>query len=441
MILQKYDSYKDSGVEWLGEIPVSWEVERIKDSTYLKARIGWQGLRSEEFEANGDYYCITGTDFEKGTINWDKAYFVSKERYEQDKYIQLKINDLLITKDGTIGKLAIVNEIRKPSTLNTGVFVSRPLKNRYMPKFLYWVLSSDVFTNFIEPKKYGSTIQHLYQNVFLFFSFPLPRINIQKKIVEYIELKTSQIDSKIILLQKKITSYEDLKKSIINETVCKGLNKDVELKDSEIEWIGNISKHWKVERLKNIFNERVEKNKKLDGEPITDNILSVMKDIGVINHKDKGNVGNKMSEDISGYKIVHPKDIVVNKMNVIIGSVGISKEYGALSVVYIILKTKPESHPEFYDYVFRSKYFQKYLRTIATGILEIREAVNSTLFKHQGLPNPPKEEQIQIANYLDEKTTKIDNIISKIKDQITTLKEFRKTLINDVVMGKMRVAE
>jgi len=128
-------------------------------------------------------------------------------------------------------------------------------------------------------------------------------------------------------------------------------------------------------------------------------------------------------------------------MNVLIGSVGISKEFGALSVIYIILKTKPKNNPEYYDYVFRSKYFQKYLRTISTGILEIRECVNSDLFRHQEFPQPPKQEQIQIANYLDEKTSKIDTIISKINDQIETLKEFRKTLINDVVTGKVRIQD
>jgi len=246
---------------------------------------------------------------------------------------------------------------------------------------------------------------------------------------------------KIILLQEKKETYEELKKSLINETVCRGIDKNVELKDSGIEWIGKIPKHWKIERLKNIFDERVEKNLKLEGVPITDNILSVMKDVGVINHRDKGNVGNKMAEDITGYKLVHQRDIVVNKMNVLIGSVGISKEFGALSVIYIILKTKSEGHSEYYDYVFRSKYFQRYLRTIAAGILEIREAVNSNLFRHQELPKPSKEEQIQIAKYLDEKTSNIDKTVSKINDQIESLKEFRKTLINDVVTGKVRIQD
>ena len=211
------------------------------------------------------------------------------------------------------------------------------------------------------------------------------------------------------------------------------------MKDSGIEWIGQIPKHWGVKRLKQIFDERVEKNSLPNGEPVTENILSVMKDVGVINHRDKGLVGNKMSEDITGYKLVHIDDIVVNKMNVMIGSVGISKEFGALSVIYIILKAKSSHVPQFYDYLFSIKRFQKHLRTISTGILEIREAVNMILFMGQEFPVPPKSEQITIAYYLDEKTSKIDKIIKKIDENILAFQEFRKTLINDVVTGKVKV--
>ncbi|MDD4353993.1 MAG: restriction endonuclease subunit S [Candidatus Nanoarchaeia archaeon] len=435
MILQKYDSYKDSGVEWLGEIPKDWEVKRLKD---VYKEIGSGGTPSSE---NLNYYegnipWVRSGDLNNSIVE-DVPFKITNEALNNSSAKMFPKGTFIIAMYGaSVGKMGILG---LDASTNQACCCIVTNKNKIDIKYLYY------YYNFYKPllikDAVGGGQPNISQGLLKLSWLIYPEKNQQTAISNFLDKKTSQIDSKINLLQEKITSYEDLKKSVINETVCRGLNKDVELKDSEIEWIGNIPKHWKVERLKNIFNERVEKNKKLDGEPITDNILSVMKDIGVINHRDKGNVGNKMSEDISGYKIVHPKDIVVNKMNVIIGSVGISKEYGALSVIYIILKTKPESHPEFYDYVFRSKYFQKYLRTIATGILEIREAVNSTLFKHQGLPNPPKEEQIQIANYLDEKITKIDNIISKIKDQINTLKEFRKTVINDVVTGKVRVEE
>jgi len=437
MILQKYDSYKDSGEEYLGKIPEEWSFFRIdKIGTIIR---GNTGFTKDELLKEGTYVALQyGKTYKVNEVNESFNFYVNDEFYKPSQVVT-KGDIVLISTSETLEDLGHTCFYNRNSL---GLIGGEQILLKPNPKFIfdkYMFYFSKVFSN--EFKKYATGLK-VYRfntdnvkNIFI----SIPSKEEQTQIASFLEKKTSQIDSKIRILQEKITSYEELKKSVINETVCRGLNKEVELKDSEIEWIGEVPSHWKIERLKNIFNERVEKNLKLGGEPITDNILSVMKDIGVINHRDKGNVGNKMSEDITGYKIVHPKDIVVNKMNVIIGSVGISKEYGALSVIYIILKTKPESHPEFYDYVFRSKYFQKYLRTIATGILEIREAVNSTLFKHQGLPNPPKEEQIQIAKYLDEKTTKIDNIISKIKDQVETLKEFRKTLINDIVTGKVRV--
>jgi type I restriction enzyme S subunit len=269
----------------------------------------------------------------------------------------------------------------------------------------------------------------------------LPHKSIQNKLASYLDIQASKIDQELFFLEEKIEKYRELKQTLIAHTILRGLDKNVELKDSEVEWIGDIPKHWGTDRLKNIFNERVGKNLDIKtGEAVTSNILSVMKDIGVINHRDKGNVGNKMSEDITNYKLVYPNDIVVNKMNVMIGSVGISKEFGALSVIYIILITKKDSYSKYYDYFFKMKAFQKSLRRIATGILEIREAVNMTLFMQEMMTKPPYDEQVAIANYLDEKTSKIDSIVEAIGKKIEVLKEFRKTLINDVVTGKVKVA-
>lgn len=440
MILEKYPSYKDSGVEWLGKIPENWEVKRIKEISQIKGRIGYRGYTKEDLVAKGEGAIVLGAGEinEKGYTQLEKTQYLSWAKYYESPEIMLKVNHILIVQRGsTIGKVGLINKNIGKATINPTMAIIKNIKIN--PKFLLYNLMSIRVQNFIKSQKYSTAIPMISQdNIGNYIIFNISN-NLQEKIVVYLDKKTSLIDQKINILQDKKISYEELKKTLINETVCRGVNKDVELKEANANWVGEIPSHWNVERLKNIFEERVEKNLNLEDLPITTNILSVMKDIGVINHRDKGNVGNKMSEDITGYKLVYPKDIVVNKMNVLIGSVGISKEFGALSVIYIILKTKSKNCPEYYDYVFRSKYFQKYLRTISTGILEIRECVNSNLFRHQEIPQPPKQEQIQIAKYLGEKTSKIDEIISKLKDQITTLTEFRKTLINDVVTGKVRV--
>ena len=149
-------------------------------------------------------------------------------------------------------------------------------------------------------------------------------------------------------------------------------------KDSGIEWFSEIPDHWKSIRLKNLFQESLEQN----WDKKCTFYLSVLKDIGVIPYHEKGNKGNKISDDTSNYRLVKKDDIVVNSTNVCIGSVGISKYDGCLSsVMYIILRPKKLTNSEYYDYLFKIRTFQKHLRKISNGILEVREYLNKTLFK------------------------------------------------------------
>ena len=208
-----------------------------------------------------------------------------------------------------------------------------------------------------------------------------------------------------------------------------------QFKDSGVEWIGEIPEGWGLSPLKRIIREKSLKNFK-NGTFITDNILSVMKDRGVINYNDKGNVGNKVSEDITGYKLVSKGDLVVNKMNITIGSLGIAPEDGALSVVYLVYEAKHESHLQYVRYCMNTRHFQNKQRQIATGILEIRESVNKVLFDAQLMPLPPLPEQQAIANYLDAKTKSIDDKVENLKARVKLLAELKQALIYETVTGK-----
>ncbi|MFZ3579150.1 restriction endonuclease subunit S [Virgibacillus sp. DJP39] len=209
---------KDSGVEWIGEIPEHWGLTKIKYTTYVKGRIGWQGLRSDEFIDEGPHL-VTGTDFENGRISWNKCYHISEKRYKEAPAIQLKESDLLITKDGSIGKLAIVEGKPDQAILNSGIFVTRPLKSDYIPKYLFWMLSSDVFKNYIEYFSSGSTIKHLYQETFVNFSYQFPDLIEQNEIVKYLGKKTSEIDTVIKTIKNQIEILTDYKKSLLYEAV------------------------------------------------------------------------------------------------------------------------------------------------------------------------------------------------------------------------------
>lgn len=196
------------------ELMDSWKQINLGKSATLKARIGWQGLTTAEYLSSGDYYLVTGTDFLNGFIDWDNCVHVEKERYDQDKYIQLQVDDILVTKDGTIGKVAIVDKIVKPTTLNSGVFVIRPLGKSFYPKYLYYILRSGHFADFLSKLTAGSTINHLYQKDFIHYTFPAPpNIEEQKIIADTL----SDTDTLIQKLKTLILKKKAIKQGVIQE--------------------------------------------------------------------------------------------------------------------------------------------------------------------------------------------------------------------------------
>lgn len=209
---------KDSGVEWIGEIPEHWKTNKIKNMSYVKGRIGWHGLTSEEYSDEGAYL-VTGTDFKEGIVDWEHCNHISYERYKQDPNIHLKTGDLLITKDGTIGKLALIKDIPDKATLNSGIFLVRPLKDNYTNDYLYWILSSDIFVRFFDYIKTGATIAHLYQETFERFFFPFPHIDEQNLIVQYLNDNVSKINLTIHKVEENIALLEEYKTSLIHHVV------------------------------------------------------------------------------------------------------------------------------------------------------------------------------------------------------------------------------
>ena len=249
MSLPRYPQYKDSGVEWLVNIPTSWDVKRIKHTTYLKGRVGWKGLTSDEYLERGYAYLVTGTDFSEKFINWNECHCVEQARYEDDPFIQLRDGDLLITKDGTIGKLALVAGLDHPACLNSGIFLIRPTSS-YVTEYMYWVLKSDAFKVFCDLSSVGSTIQHLYQNIFEDFAFPIPSLQEQRSVAAFLDRETGKIDALISEQEKLLILLSEKRQATISHAVTKGLNPDVPMKDSGVKWLGDVPEHWRVSPLK-----------------------------------------------------------------------------------------------------------------------------------------------------------------------------------------------
>ena len=179
---------------------LSWEQRKLSELATMHARIGWQNLRTSEFLDDGDYMLITGTDFEDGRINFSTCHYVEKERYDQDKHIQISDGSILITKDGTLGKVAYVQGLQKPATLNAGVFnVEIKDENEVDGKYLFQYLKAPFLMDYVGQKATGGTIKHLNQNILVDFPVVMPEKAEQEKIGQYFE----GIDNLITLHQRK----------------------------------------------------------------------------------------------------------------------------------------------------------------------------------------------------------------------------------------------
>lgn len=192
----------------------SWQRLAVASRSMMKARIGWQGLKTDEYRESGTYRLVGGTEFVDGRIDWNQAPFVDKWRYDQDAYIQLRVGDVLLTKDGTIGKIAYVDALPGPATLNSGVFVLRPIRNAYDPAFLYWMLRSRAFDEFLGRLTAGSTISHLYQRDLVTLVLDVPStVDEQRAIAGVLD----DTEEEISVLQQRLAKARAIKTGMMQQ--------------------------------------------------------------------------------------------------------------------------------------------------------------------------------------------------------------------------------
>lgn len=188
-----------------------WHPLRLGDIATLNARIGWQGLTTAEYKERGDYLLVTGTEFNSGRIRWDGCHYVDQKRYDQDKNIQLTVGDVLVTKDGTIGKVALIELLPMPVTLNSGIFVVRPKNNAFHPGFFYYLLTSSAFSCFLSQLSAGSTINHLYQKDFVDFKFRAPKDLCEQRDIFH---ALDALDSEIAAIEARLTKARSIKQAM-----------------------------------------------------------------------------------------------------------------------------------------------------------------------------------------------------------------------------------
>lgn len=425
-------SYKNSGIEWIGRIPSNWKIDKIKYISKLYGRIGWQGLTSEEYADEGPYL-VTGVDFSDGKINWDNCVHISEKRWEQADRIQIKNDDLLITKDGTVGKVAIVDKLYGKASLNSGVLLI-DLNNENSKKYLYWVLCSDVFWTWFNYKNSGnSTILHLYQKNFNEFVYAMPRITEQKQIADFLDKKCGEINSITSKIEKQINLLKEHKKSLISETVTKGLDKNVPMKDSGVEWIGRIPEHWEGKRLRYLadFKTGGTPNEKFGIDTNGDYPWVTAPDINSYYIESYSQYISEEAISLCNYKLF-PENTILIVCIASIGKIGISrcKSYSNQQIT-AVYNTLCDERFLLYSMI---QQIEKIRLDASSSVVPI---INTSYLKNIYVAIPIGQgEQRQIADFLDKKCAEIDSIISKKEKQLELMQEHRKSLIYEYVTGK-----
>ncbi|MFA5453349.1 MAG: restriction endonuclease subunit S [Candidatus Methanomethylophilaceae archaeon] len=408
---------KDSGVEWIGDIPEVWTTFRIKYNTYLKGRIGWQGLKSSEFIDEGPYL-VTGTDFKNGRVNWNTAYHISMDRYNEAPEIQLKVGDLLITKDGTVGKLAFIDYLPDKASLNSHLVVVRPTTQKYSNKYLYWVLSSDVFTIYTELTQDGTIMASLSQEKLNNFSFPLPPSNKQNRIVSFLDTKCSLIDTTIEKEREVIDKLKEYRQAVITEAVTKGIRPGVPMKDSDVEWIGAIPEEWEVCKIKYLARMQ-------SGDTISSEIIN-----------DDGEYPVYGGNGLRGYtsSFTHSGSyILIGRQGALCGNVHVVNGNFWPSEHAIVVYELGKSNQKWLAYILFSMNLNQYSTSAAQPGLA-KEKIRD-LF----VCLPPFSEQQEIASFLDAKCSGIDATIQKRELAIEKLTQYKQSLIYECVTGKREV--
>lgn len=390
-----------------------WEQCKLSDITTMKARIGWQGLTQKEFLDQGDYYLITGTDFKDGEIDFKNCHYIGEDRYNQDVNIQVKNGDVLITKDGTIGKVALIKGMDKPATLNAGVFVIRGKNININNLYLYQYLSAPYLLDYANKKATGGTIKHLNQNVLVNFPIPISKVEEQEKIGKYF----LNFDNLIKIHQRKLDKLIDIKKAMLEKMFpIDGSNVP------EIRFKGFID-NWKQCKLGDIGS--VAMNRRIFKQQTSEEGDVPFYKIGTFGSKPDAFISRELFEE---YKLKYPYpergDILISAS----GSIGRTVEYMGEDEYFQDSNIVWLQHD---DQVINSFLKQFYSVVKWSGLegstikrLYNKNILDTTIFL------PESDEQKKIGQFFIE----LDNLIMLYQCEIEKLKNIKKACIENMFL-------
>ena len=413
---------QNSGIEWIGEIPKEWTINSISQ------------LFSQVKNKNTDLQETNLLSLSYGKIkrkNIETTDGLLPESF--DGYNIVESNDIVLRltdlqNDHKSLRVGLVTE----RGIITSAYLTIRNHSESIAKYLYFYLHAfDISKGF-----YGmgaGVRQGLNWDGIKWLKILSPSIPEQQAIADFLDTQCAHIDSVIEKTRAAIEEYKKLKQSVITQAVTKGIRPNREMKDSGIEWIGEIPKEWAVQRIKTIFNLRDERNY-LPLEEV--NLISLYTDKGVVQHSDlEKTTGNKAS-NADGYKIVCENDIIVNIILCWMGAIGRSDYQGVTSPAYDIYVPSNTIECRFYHHYFRTKGFSGDCYKRGKGIMAMRWRTYSDQFRDIKVVVPPLEEQQEILKHLDKKTAAIDSLIQKKEQLISELEAYKKSLIYEYVTGK-----
>lgn len=422
--IPKYDNYKDSGSKWMGKVPNSWEVTSL--GSLLK-------LVSEKNHPDLQLLSITR---EQGVIVRDIEDQKSNHNFIPDdlsNYKKIKKGQFGMNKmKAWQGSYGVSNH----TGIVSPAYYIFDFTKKIVSEYFHWAIRSKLYVSYFASASDGVRIGQwdLSKARMRFIPFLIPNIEEQKAITKFLDYKTKQIDEAIDIKKKQIALLKERKKIIIQKTVISGLDLNASKKNSSVNWIDDIPAHWDIKPLIS------ETKLKFITNCAKRELLSVYLDFGVIKFSDVDEKRtNATSLDLSGYQAVDPGDFVLNNQQAWRGSVGVSKFTGIISPAYIVLTLSKKFNIDYANYLFRSSAMVAHYLQASKGVGTIQRNLYWQYVKRMPVFIPPMREQEKIVSYIREKTDEIDLAIKSQDIQINKLKEYKISLINGVVTGKIKV--
>lgn len=428
----RYDKYKSSGIDWLAEMPNHWQLLRVKDIG--KVVLGKMLNNTAQVGYEFRHY-LKSKNINWLNVNIDSVEEMYFSKHEMKQY-RIKKNDLLLSEGGEVGKTCIWNDEVNECYIQNSVHKITTFKNKD-PRYYLYLSFSLGSSKYYDKIVNQVSIKHLTWEKLIKVIWLVPPIGEQTAIAQYLDTKSQAIDKKINLLSKKAEYYKELRKSIINDAVCKGLVKNIKLKESELGI--QIASHFEIKRLKDIC--KIINGYAFKSNEYLDFGLPVVR-IGDINF----DIDFAKVAFVSEEHRILAKDSKIKKGDILMAmtgaTIGKNSFYNTDREAYLnqrvcSFRVNKNIETKFLGHFISSMFFQDVVQLICGG--SAQENISKAQLEIFKIIVPPIEEQIAIATYLDENTQKIDAIVANIGKQIETLKELRKTLINDVVTGKIKV--